>query len=481
MKDSSIASYNFTPHAGLHKLIPVLSSKHRTYPDIQRDQTLNPMAVLAFLNLQTNQRVLVLNSQDGYWSVLISALVGLGVGVWSHNPSEARSFFDPIVASRLSMTERSQNPSNLRFFFNPFVAPVPPTPTLCSNAECVNCQCAWPGWGGQFDVVLSFDGRSVGAMSGSLADDADLNSCVYGLLKPGGRFVVADLSGESVYARDELQIIESVVQSGFSFMGSSEELKVDGEKRFLEQPGVTKRQTKLMAESSGEPKVPSIHDDSNASSSPVPQNHSVTSLLSISNVPAINIQNSTANLSSFSPYTSTSSAFVQPTSPPFQAAREDDDNFSEISLQRPWWSRRRRQSGPENLPTPLTPAEALQRAHETQLRHNQLLNHRNTVRQITTRLSVAYGIIHFITVVSILLYSSNLYLDQCETPLAWYLVVSTGLTLFITPKRLFEAWLELRQELSITGFVRVLDGLWFLAGSFSFCWFLVGSVYVVRD
>ncbi|KAJ1565442.1 hypothetical protein HK096_002769, partial [Nowakowskiella sp. JEL0078] len=215
--------------------------------------------------------------------------------------------------------------------------------------------------------------------------------------------------------------------------------------------------------------------------SPVPHNHSTAALSQ--HIPPTNISpipSSAANPSSLTSLRNASSTSADTPNPILPAESDVDDNVSTLTMRIPWWSRLR-QSDPPSEPAPLTPAEALQRAHQTQLRYNQLLALRTNIHHITTQLSLIYGISHFVTISSLLFYSSAVYLNQCDTPLAWYLVISTGLVMLTTPKRLYESWLELRPDLVFSAFVRVLDGLWFLIGSFSFCWFLVGSVYIILD
>ncbi|KAJ1558621.1 hypothetical protein HK096_008854 [Nowakowskiella sp. JEL0078] len=120
------------------------------------------------------------------------------------------------------------------------------------------------------------------------------------------------------------------------------------------------------------------HADLDSPDSPVSHNHFTASLSQ--NIPPINnpIPPGPSNPTSLRNASSTS---INTPIPILQAEIDDDDNVSIISPRIPWWSRFR-QSDPPSTPAPLTPAEALQRAHENQLRYNQLLALRNNIQII---------------------------------------------------------------------------------------------------
>ncbi len=183
------------PGLTTEQIAAIVASPDRSAGDRTNDLRRKPAETLAFIGVRPGMTVLDVSAGGGYTSELLARSVGPTGRVYGQSAppdpnrappaapegSDARKPATPPLPRRTSamaIAERARNPaaSNLVSVLAPFSNPVPAE--LASQS---------------FDLVtLMFNYHDFGHMG---VDRASMNRAIFGALKPGGIYVVADHAG----------------------------------------------------------------------------------------------------------------------------------------------------------------------------------------------------------------------------------------------------------------------------------------------
>ncbi len=186
-----------------------VDSPMRTAGDRARDEGRKPAEVMAFFDVQPGQRVAEINTGRGYFTALLSLIVGdagrvygitteASVRRWKGNPLDER-----IDKKGITNIETSVAPS--------------------MDA---------PGLPGDLDAVFLIMTYHDAIWSG--ADRSKLNKAVYDALKPGGLYGIIDHHAaqghgtedcESIHRVEKSVVVEEVTAAGFQLSAESDVLE----------------------------------------------------------------------------------------------------------------------------------------------------------------------------------------------------------------------------------------------------------------
>ena len=197
---SSLASAQGSPPAAL-------ADAARPEADRARDADRQPAALLAFAGVHSGQRVIELVPGRGYFTRILSAVVGASGAVAAYVPEEmAGAASKPLEAIGAVAAEPGRG--NVRVVHAPLAAPLPAEPA---------------------DVVWTslnyHDLHNIAAF-----DAGVFNRHVFEALKPGGVYVVIDHAaaagaplavGRSLHRIDKALVIREIEAAGFVLDGES--------------------------------------------------------------------------------------------------------------------------------------------------------------------------------------------------------------------------------------------------------------------
>lgn len=189
----------------------VLSLTSRPAEDGADDELRKPANVLAFMDVKPGMKVFEMEAGAGYYTELLSPLVGPKGAVVMHNPEPFDAFLGDIIP------ERVDGLTNVR--------------VSKSNFDDLDAE------DGSMDIVtwvlgphdLYYEPGGV-----SLGDDETAFAEIMRILKPGGVFVVLDhaaasgspkTTGGTVHRIDPALVLEMAVDAGFMLAGESDVLR----------------------------------------------------------------------------------------------------------------------------------------------------------------------------------------------------------------------------------------------------------------
>lgn len=179
------------------KTDPILSAMvhpDRTQADIGDDGLRKVLGVLRFAGIRSGDNVLELEAGSGYYTELLSFIVGENGKVAMHNPPEFGEFVTPEVLAERLGADRQRLPN------------VSITKTSFDKLDAAD---------GSVDLVTWFLGphelwmtNAAGEMT--LGDPAKTYAEIYRVLKPGGRFVALDKSSPDYTMEHESSVSHKI-------------------------------------------------------------------------------------------------------------------------------------------------------------------------------------------------------------------------------------------------------------------------------
>lgn len=177
------------------------------------DKRRKPEEIMTFIGVKPGDRVLEPIPGDGYWTRLISKIVGPSGHVYAVWPQNyARYSVGKVEAvTRLSQTPPYPNVS----------VEIQPTPLLTSKEK----------------LDLVFTSQNYHDYPDEFMGNTDpsiLNKAVFGMLKPGGTYIVIDHAAEpgsgmrdtrELHRIDPATVRQQVEAAGFEFVGSTDVLR----------------------------------------------------------------------------------------------------------------------------------------------------------------------------------------------------------------------------------------------------------------
>lgn len=192
-------------HAALaaNPIAAALAAPDRPAEAMERDASRHIAEVMTFAGVAPGQRVLDLGAVDGYSSWILSGVVGPDGVVIAQNPPEWWEAFPPAKAGIETLTATRANVTSAVERFDQL-----------------------PGDPGSFDVV--FSGLVYHDTAYMDVDRGLMNRRILQLLKPGGRYVVADhhaaagsgvRDAQSLHRIDAARVRREIENAGFVFDG----------------------------------------------------------------------------------------------------------------------------------------------------------------------------------------------------------------------------------------------------------------------
>ena len=180
--------------------------------DAQRalDEARHPAETLAFTGIQPGWRVLELVPGGGYFTKIMSGVVGPQGRIYALQPNEAVTAF-PQYRTPMDAIDADPNFDNVSVLFDPIAAFTVPEPVdMVFTAQ------------NYHDLYVDFMGP---------ADVPAVNQAVFNALKPGGVYVILDHSAvdgsgheatSTLHRIDRQAVIDEVTAAGFEFVGDSD-------------------------------------------------------------------------------------------------------------------------------------------------------------------------------------------------------------------------------------------------------------------
>ena len=219
------------PALATEKIAAIVASPDRSAADRNNDMRRKPVELLAFIGVRPGLVVLDLSAGGGYTSELLARAVGPTGRVYGQSAPPAAPV-DPAAPPRrtsaMALAERATNPAaaNLVAVVRPFADPVPPQ--LASRAVDL--------------ATLMYNYHDFGHMG---VDRAALNRAVFGALKPGGIYVIADRAGRpgtgigesnTLHRVEEDFVVREVEAAGFRLAERGTFLRNPNDPRDRETP-----------------------------------------------------------------------------------------------------------------------------------------------------------------------------------------------------------------------------------------------------
>ena len=181
--------------------------------DKAKDESRKPADIIAFIGVKPGQMVMDVWPGSGYWSRLFSRVVGPKGKVYAYVPAEIVEFKTKPFDIAKAMAAEPGNQGNVEAISDP--AASQPPPNFQNKLDAV-----WI-FENYHDLYNPF-------MKG--ADVAGFNKAVFGLLKPGGVYVIGDHAapaGSGLTATNTTHRIDpdtvkaEVMKAGFKFVGET--------------------------------------------------------------------------------------------------------------------------------------------------------------------------------------------------------------------------------------------------------------------
>lgn len=173
------------------------------------DERRKPGELLAFAGVKAGDKVLDLIPGDGYWTRIFSKIVGPGGRVYAVWPKNYGDVAQGNVATLRQLAASPDYPN--------VTVEVQPTTTLAAPEA---LDLVWTSQN-YHDYPDEFMGRT---------DPAVLNKAVFGMLKPGGTYLIIDHAAEAgsglrdtetLHRIDPAVVREQVEAAGFEYVGES--------------------------------------------------------------------------------------------------------------------------------------------------------------------------------------------------------------------------------------------------------------------
>ena len=195
-----------------------VANQDRPDEDRQRDADRKPAEVLTFVGVNSGERVADFIPGTGYFSRMLSNVVGPQGHVYGFFPSELANFIKrPLPPNGSTPYPEFRNISVIAVPVNDFAAPEP------------------------LDLVwISLNYHDLHDPFFAPADVAKINKAVFAALKPGGRYVVIDHAAaagsglrdtNTLHRIDEASVKSEVEAAGFRLEGESDLLHNAGDPR----------------------------------------------------------------------------------------------------------------------------------------------------------------------------------------------------------------------------------------------------------
>jgi len=184
----------------------LLTAATRPTADAADDDARKPLEVLAFSRIGSGFTVLEIEAGAGYYTELLSAIVGPSGKVYMQNPPEFKKFAGEAVTARLA-NNRLANVAYMETHFDNLTLPD-------ASVDVVT----W--FLGPHDLYYKPEGAATG-----LGDAVKSYSEIFRVLKPGGYFVVLDHAAEAgsptdtggtIHRIDPAHVKTSAAAAGFA-------------------------------------------------------------------------------------------------------------------------------------------------------------------------------------------------------------------------------------------------------------------------
>ena len=207
-----------------------IAKPNRLDQDIARDQRSKPAAILPLLNLEPGDRVADIFGSGGYYSELISSIVGPRGEVLLHNNQGFRAWGINILNDRFgdrplaNVTQHDREIADL---------------DLGTNE--LNAALLVMAYHDMYVIPKRYNGEKYVPV-GKPADVDHFMQQIFEGLKPGARFVVIDHSGDAEQSLDEVLELHRIHESfahnsiegyGFEFLQSSDVLRNPNDDRSM--------------------------------------------------------------------------------------------------------------------------------------------------------------------------------------------------------------------------------------------------------
>ena len=193
------------PRMSASEIQSVLAAPDRSEADRANDKRRKPEAMLAFLDVRPGMRVLDIAAGGGYTTELLARSVGPSGQVYAHN---TEYWLKTFVKGALDNRMKTPAMRNVSPYVAEFDNPVPPGVAP-----------------GSLDLVtFMFNYHDLGWVG---TDRARLHRAVFGALKKGGHYVIADHAGrpgtgisesKTLHRVEEALVRKEVEAAGFRFV-----------------------------------------------------------------------------------------------------------------------------------------------------------------------------------------------------------------------------------------------------------------------
>ena len=212
------------------RIAAIVASPDRSAADRQNDERRKPAETLAFIGVRPGMDVLDVSAGGGYTSELLARAVGPRGHVYGQSlpPRPVAPGTPPPRTSAMRIAERAQNPNVANL--SPILAPVAPPTRATIGPRSLDL------------VTLMFNYHDFGHMN---VDRRALNAAVFGALKPGGLYVIADHAGRpgtgisesgTLHRVEEDLVIREVEAAGFKLADRGAFLRNPNDPRDRETP-----------------------------------------------------------------------------------------------------------------------------------------------------------------------------------------------------------------------------------------------------